>query len=292
MIQLATSKLTDETNAELRRLQNEIDAKVGFASKAAKAKSLWKSSTSNNNAFTEIKEKLISISISVEICNYCELSENNDIEHVYPKSFFPDKTFVWENYLRVCKQCNTGQKLDSFYVLDAEHEPQKLERGIEPPYNDVAFINPRIEDPSRFMVLNLQAFVFDVLPIPILTKKEKKKAEKTLEILELNTRPALIASRENSYEFYYLKLEKLVNILNANSVEEILEITTPVESNLFNPKDSIENVKKTLTEGCRKMVVTHQHPSIWFAIKTVGYKTDNKWTKLFNAFPDALNWNP
>ena len=119
MLQLdSNQKLTPNTQARLTTLQDQVNNEINFSDKSVKAQSLWinKSNSAIDKAtFEEIRAKLKKMCVSVGICNYCEQSEANDIEHIYPKSFFPDFTFVWSNYLLACKQCNTAFKLDKCF---------------------------------------------------------------------------------------------------------------------------------------------------------------------------------
>src|SRR4029077_8233513 len=121
MILLAQSNISHTTNATLNHLQSQIDLESTFQDKVEKAQELWQGksgSKTNIAAFNEVKDKLEEMCVSVKICNYCEQNEANDIEHIYPKSFFPERAFKWDNYLLACKQCNSGYKLDRFSVLD------------------------------------------------------------------------------------------------------------------------------------------------------------------------------
>ena len=123
MIQLATKELSIETEGILRELQATINSKKSFAEKVAEAKALWasKGNIPYKKAFEEIIATLKSMCVSVNICNYCEQNEASDTEHIDPKAFFPERTFIWVNYLRACKQCNTGYKLDKCFVIDADN---------------------------------------------------------------------------------------------------------------------------------------------------------------------------
>jgi uncharacterized protein (TIGR02646 family) len=144
--------------------------------------------------FDAIKQTLKGMCVSTEICNYCEQNEANDIEHVYPKSLFPEMAFQWNNFLLACKQCNTAYKLDSFAVLDADDDIMPIPRGTEPPHSNGAFIHPRMENPADFMILNLGSFKFEFMPG--LDKKAVNKTRNTLDVLQLNARDQLVESRK------------------------------------------------------------------------------------------------
>lgn len=290
MIQLVSKLLSTETQNQLDALQVLVNNESDFEKKAAEAKSLWNKKGSPKErkaAFEEIKTTLISMCVAVETCNYCEQNEANDIEHIHPKSFFPEVAFTWDNYLLACKQCNTGYKLDKCHVLDATNSPITLLRKKAPTVGStIAFINPRIENPNDFMMLNMQTFKFDVFDD--LEIVEKHKAEKTLEILELNERDPLIQARKSAAIFFYERLDRLIKILAAESNEAIYELLTPYD--VLDTTISLEQNKQDIEANHKKAIEQHQHPSVWYAIKIVSSKTNAKWKALFAELPQALNW--
>jgi uncharacterized protein (TIGR02646 family) len=174
MLQLLSKDITKRTKKRLTDLQVRVDRQPNFTQKAKQAKNIWKGKSGSKvgkTAFDEVKATLVSMCVYVEVCNYCEHNEANDIEHIAPKSFYPELAFIWKNYLLACKQCNTALKLDKYYVLDENDDPHRLVRGEEPPFDTHAFINPRVEDPNEYMILNLETFTYSVRPN--LSKKDK-----------------------------------------------------------------------------------------------------------------------
>lgn len=290
MIQLVSKSLSKETQDQLNALQVLVNKESDFEKKAAEAKSLWNKKGSPKErkaAFEEIKAILTSMCVAVETCNYCEQNEANDIEHIHPKSFFPELAFIWDNYLLACKQCNTGYKLDKCHVLDADNSPITLARKKAPTVSStIAFINPRVENPNDFMMLNMQTFKFDIFDD--LEVVERHKAEKTLEILELNERDPLIKARENAAIFFYERLDRLVKILAAKSNAAIQVLLTPYD--VLDTRVSLEENKQNIEANHKKAIEQHQHPSVWYAIKTVSSKTNAKWKALFEQLPQALDW--
>jgi hypothetical protein len=127
------------------------------------------------------------------------------------------------------------------------------------------------------------------MPLPSLSKRDNNKAEKTLAILELNNRDTLIAARRSAAIFYYQRIEKLVEIIKAQSVDAIKNVLTPYED-LIDETQPLQIIKENLQEGFKKDIITHQHPSVWHSIKIVASKTDDKWSNLFEQLPEALNW--
>jgi uncharacterized protein (TIGR02646 family) len=290
MIQLVSKSLSKETQDQLDALQVLVNTKPDFEEKAAEAKALWNKKGSPKErkaAFQEVKTTLTSMCVAVGICNYCEQNEANDIEHIHPKSFFPELAFTWDNYLLACKQCNTGHKLDKCYVLDIANTPVKLVRQEAPIVGaTIAFINPRVENPNDFMMLNLKTFKFDVFEH--LGIVAQRKAEKTLEILELNERDTLIEARETAFEFFYDRLRGLTQMLAADSNEAIEKLLAPHK--VLDTTVSLEQNKEDIEANHKKAIEQHQHPSVWYAIKIVSSKTNAKWKALFEELPQALNW--
>jgi len=290
MLQLASKDLSEAASTRLTRLQSRIDDVSTFAQKAKKSTSLWDNKSTSRigaTAFNEVRDTLSEMCVSVKICNYCEQNEANDIEHIYPKSLFPDQTFVWSNYLLACKQCNTAYKLDSFAVLDPNDDLIPVPRGTEPPNQHGAFINPRKENPANFLILNLGSFKFDLMPG--LSKVDSHKADKTIEVLQLNERDTLIEAREAAAKYYYHRMELLSRILQAVTTNEIDAILTPHDPDVEDTLSLVE-LKAQLTASFKNDIQKCQHPSVWHSIKVVASKTSEKWARLFHEIPDALNW--
>jgi uncharacterized protein (TIGR02646 family) len=289
MRQLVFKQLNVTEQIVLNGLQEKVNDETGFTAKAKKAQTLWdsKGGVVGKAAFLIIAQELYNMCVNVGICNYCEQSEANDIEHIYPKSFFPENTFVWTNYLLACKQCNSGFKLDKCFVLNNSDDVIEVTRGNEPATKTVALINPRLEDPNQYMLLNLFSFKFDI--IPGLSKKDINKAQKTLEILQLNNRDILIATRKNAAMYYYQRMKLLIDILNTKTIAEIEQLLTPYDNLVDNTKTLLV-IKSEFKESFKKHVSTYQHPSVWYSIKTIQSKIDAKWRNIFDTLPEALNW--
>jgi uncharacterized protein (TIGR02646 family) len=289
MIRLDSKDLPPTVQTQLNSLQKKVDAETTFAKKAEKAQRLWdsKGGKRGEEAFEKIVQMLESMCVYVKVCNYCEHSEANDVEHIYPKSFFPEYAFRWDNYLLACKQCNSAYKIDTFYVLDAQDNAVKLERGLQPPYQTFAFINPRTDNPNRFMILNTLNFEFILLPD--LSRGDENKAIKTIEVLQLNNRDLLLAARESAATYYYMRMEKLTHILAASDKHEIFRLLTPYDK-LLNAQLSLEQLKEQLKSSYKKDITTYKHPSVWHSIKVIDSKTNPKWQTIFAQLPEALHW--
>ncbi|OIR13261.1 hypothetical protein GALL_56460 [mine drainage metagenome] len=289
MIPLANKTINSDLIDLLNNLQSKIDSEVLFAEKVKTAQSLWKSKggSAGKKSFEKIKEELYSLCVYEGICNYCEQNEANDIEHIYPKSFFPNYTFKWTNYLLVCKQCNTAFKLDECYCINDDDSVAKVSRGTEPPNQNIAIINPRLEDPNKYMLLNLKSFKFEISTG--LTPAEISKAKYTLEILHLDIRDTLLVARRSALRHYYDMLERLCKILNSASLDELKTNLSPAEER-FDYSKSLSEIKNDVLKSYKAYISTYQHPSVWYSIKLVESKVTPNWIKLFEKIPDALNW--
>jgi uncharacterized protein (TIGR02646 family) len=273
----------------LNDLQNQVNRATSFQAKVAKAKLLWdtKGGQDGKNAFIIIKSELISLCTFVRICNYCEQNEANDIEHIAAKSFFPELAFVWENYLLACKHCNSALKLDKCFVLNAGNELVMLNRGEEPPFPTVAFINPRIENPNDYMMLDMTDCTFKWFTT--LNLQQTNKAIATIQILDLNGRDTLIAARKSAQTYYYRALKYLVELQNASTKTIFRDLLEP-DDERFDFNQTLEALKLEVKQSIKTAITSYQHPSVWYALKMQASKAHPKWKNLFEQLPEALNW--
>jgi len=289
MLQLENKDLLDDIQSVLDELQLKVNQEAGFAAKVEKAQTLWKSkgNTEGKKAFKRVAEELADMCVYVNVCNYCEQNEANDIEHVYPKSFFPSHAFNWKNYILACKQCNTAYKLDKCFVIDTEGDVLEVRRGQAPLYNTVAMINPRTENPLHYMWLNTQTWKFDIQDN--LSKKDFNIADKTLYILQLNERDLLIEDRKNSATYYYERMKTLVEILGANSIRDIENALSPYD-NEIDKTLPVQVIKEQIKGSFKAHLNKFKHPSVWYSIKKIESNATPKWKNIFDRIPEALNW--
>ncbi len=291
MLHLPNKPLSASTKDTLSDLQDSVNQQNIFSLKVGKAQQQWRgkaSSTKKQKAFSEIKEQLTNMCVSTGLCNYCEQSEATDIEHIAPKSFYPEKTFIWENYILACKICNSGYKLDKCSVISAE-KLIYLDRGLQPPSATFhAFINPRIDDPNKYLLLNTQVFQFET--IPSLSTQNEYIALQTLEILKLNERDALVEARKVAYNHYYDSFKYLVGLLETDSIEDLIDLLRPYEDR-FESSKSLQELKNEIKIANQIYISSKiPHPSVWQAIKLIDSKINKKWKALFEKLPEALEW--
>jgi uncharacterized protein (TIGR02646 family) len=291
MLQLASKDLSIAAQKRLTELQAQIDAVPDFAEKVSEAQRLWTNKTGSDagkKTFLEVKETLTEMCIAVKVCNYCEHNEATDIEHISPKSVFPEFAFVWHNYLLVCGTCNTTHKSDKCHVLDPDGNVHEIKRGSgKPPYSTIAMINPRSENPTDFMLLNTATFIFEIIGTDTIAKN---KAAKTIEVLDLNNRDTLKEARKSLHHSFYDTMDRLSRIVKADSIVEIEAILRPHEDLIKGATENIDELKERMKQGYKRYIQTQPHPSVWYAIKMVEAKTNLKWQELFKIIPEALEW--
>jgi uncharacterized protein (TIGR02646 family) len=292
MLHLPSKSLSTTTQNYLDKLQKQVDAELTFEKKALKAKSLWeqkRSSKAGKKAFDEIKEVLKTMCVGIKTCNYCEHDRAFDIEHIYPKSLYPSLAFVWENYLLACKGCNSEYKSDNFAIFKPKGSiiTHILPRNIEPDNDDALLLNPRKEEPTELLRLNLTSQTFFYDPIHDVNSREYLRADYTTECLELNTDESLIVARRNLTKTY---LERLQNCLKAR--ESITFDDLDKATNGFPMSDrtqSFESEKQRILENIKNSFKELSHPTVWFELKRQRDKLQRT-NQLFNQLPEALNW--
>ena len=71
-------------------------------------------------------------------CMYCEDSRGTDIDHFWPLVLFKERTFVWENLLWSCSDCN-------------RHKATRFRVG---PWGGPMLLDPTADDPWDFLYYN------------------------------------------------------------------------------------------------------------------------------------------
>lgn len=123
--------------ARARRFLHQRTEKVtAHDDPRAEAKRLWR--YKRNRAFDEIRQRLGTMATGLERCMYCEDSQGTDIDHFWPKATYPERAFLWENYLLACSHCNSNCKRDQF-PLDAGGQPQLIDPTVDEPLDHLAF---------------------------------------------------------------------------------------------------------------------------------------------------------
>jgi uncharacterized protein (TIGR02646 family) len=171
----------DEIKAEkdknkLKKLQDEKDKLEGKYNCEEVKIALKNSSTKNKCVFCECIP---------DVSNYGE------IEHFYPKSLYPEKTFEWDNLFWSCKRCNNPKlNYDTF---------------------NLPFLHPANDNAEDYF------YYRDLLIEPIVGATKFAAAEATKNICRLNARSEVIAERSKILRQFYensTNIEELLNELN------------------------------------------------------------------------------
>jgi uncharacterized protein (TIGR02646 family) len=235
MIRLPDIALPAATAKQLSEWQRLIDELDDYASQVEEAAKSFKSrNTTTNLTFRVVRETLDEMCAGARRCAYCEDSMADEVEHIRPKAFFPDRTFDWSNYVYACGPCN-GPKNKKFavFVHGLRHDlsRQRDEVPKPPPNGEHLLIDPRSEDPLNFFVLDLMD-TFAFVPKPGLTNSNRDRASYTIEILRLN-RDILLKARKEAFDGYRARLREYASELergapkkNLNSLARLRAVVT------------------------------------------------------------------
>ena len=294
MIQLPSFKVSRNTLQELKRRTFLIQIKGNFAACSQYAKTAWESRTSSKagkEAFKEITDKLLRLSRNHGICHYCEQNTSTDIEHVFPKRWFPLKTFDPKNYLSACGDCNTHNKKDLFAIFIPEGSKTKVVVSEKPENEDACIVNPRIENPMDYFWLDIRTGQFIIHPniATFSTSRVYQKAEYTCNtLLRLNGRnDTLINARKHAIKDYSNLLKQYIRVKISENFEELDEAIDPLDI----PDKSVDfnSEKEAYLGAIKNTIITHSHPTVWFELIRQR-KNYSKLQALFQQAPEALTW--
>lgn len=229
MIRLPAHNLDARLARYLRDWQAEIDGIPAYADRVLAGKSKFSSRNTGRNAtFRHVREVLTRMCQGAKRCGYCEDSAADEVEHIAPKDLYPEAVFSWDNYLYACGPCN-GPKNNQFSVL-AGAPPQLIDVTraagapiTPPPVGHPALINPRAEDPLRFLFLDLlNTFAF--LPVQDLQGADALRAEYTIRVLRLNDRDYLLDARRTAFGTYRARLREYIEEKAAGTAQPALDL--------------------------------------------------------------------
>jgi uncharacterized protein (TIGR02646 family) len=211
MIQIPARALPSELQGMLDDLQAKLDVMSHYTERVEAAKRAWDNKP--RERFRVIRDVLTAMCSGEDRCMYCEDSAADEIEHVRPKSLYPDHTFIWPNYLLSCGPCN-GPKNNRFGVLGrtsrrfVEVARPRHAPVVPPEGGRMMLIDPRRDDPLRFMVLDL-VFPFHFQPLHARGCVARARAAYTIAVLGLNRDP-LPRRRELAYGNYLDRLKAYI----------------------------------------------------------------------------------
>jgi hypothetical protein len=293
MIPLSSKALLPSTLVELARQQRAVNKPGVFADRVAKAQARWKSkagSKAGKLAFAEIIKELIRMTVSDNACSYCEHNEGGDIEHIYPKSWFPERAFVWENYLWACKSCNTTFKNSSFAVFNPNGSTTLVNLTSQtlgpPPTSDGVLLNPRTENPLDYLELDFRAGLA-FTPRLGLSPREHERAIYTRELLHLNRRPELRKARAIAHRHFIGLLREYVDVKGSTTLTELKAVVNI--PHIVDPTRSFARQRAEIMASLRRAVRSHPHPSVWYEIKNQ-HSSIAQAPALFAKALEALAW--
>ena len=271
MIRLPETSLPTETSQALASFQTTVDDESTYPLQVSKAKSLFKAKNKETDpVFKVIRKELTGMCSGARRCCYCEDSCADEVEHIAPKSLYPNRCFDWENYLYACGLCN-GPKDNQYAVFDDVSGEmidvsRKRNDPVVPPRTGVeALINPRKEDPLDLIWLDLETFRF--VPDPNLSEESREwaRADFTVNtVLRLNERELLVAARRTTFQNYLATLEKYVD-----------------DRDLTHDTESMEARKAAIQ--------SMNHRTVWQEMKRQRHFYP-KLQQLFDQAPEALDW--
>lgn len=268
MVQLPDVTLSQRAQRWLLSWQAEIDSLPTFEAKVAFVEQHWANrNRGSNRTFQEIRRVLRGACSGNLGCPYCETSVGKTIDHFRPKAIYPELTFVWANLIPACSDCQSvkGSRFRICRQDTGGHEDLSL--GTEPAAGVALLINPREEDPSEFLELDLATGEF--LERAVEGTPEYARASYTLQLLELNARNELRRARQKAYRTFRLHLEEYAQYKEAEAPE--------VE----------------LNQLCNALLALN-YQAVWEEMKRQVRLYPNFYpelTSLFQRVPEAFDWH-
>lgn len=264
MQQIPPIVLKNGLQQHLQQAQAKIDQLPSYYQKVKQAKVLWlgkKKTNAQKAAFNRIEKAL---QVDNHFCHYCEGKEGNSIEHFYPRGFYPNLTFVWENYLWSCQACNTQYKGAQFAIFQSSDNDQIMplvkDRSFVPPANqDALCLNPRVDDPLDYWYLDLQTGLYTVKTTN--SPREQARAKYTLELLQLNQRPALINGRLKAYQNYQHLLKIWAKTQSNPSPDYLKTILPPKPASFY--KQPTASQQKMAYNYLYQQFIALPYGSVW-----------------------------
>jgi 5-methylcytosine-specific restriction endonuclease McrA len=243
MLDFRRTEVFAKNKSYLDAQQKLIDQEAVYAKRVTVAKEQW--GKKSKPVFDELRKLLESLCPGARRCHYCEDSAADEVEHVWPKSFYPEKTFHWGNYLFACGPCNGAEKGDQFPIFDSAGHVREVVRRrgepvVPPPAGNPVFLDPHEVNPMDYMELDPATGLF--VEIGNSGGADYIRAESTIRILGLNRRDYLSKARRSAFGAYL------------NSAVQYIE-----RKNAGAPRDELKRRRRELQD--------YPHPSVWFEIK-------------------------
>lgn len=240
-----------------------------------------------------IEQKLEANHPTPGLCQYCEFDRNAATEHFFPKKHFPERTFQWDNYLRVCSNCNSKHKSDNFAVFSPKgsamvfHLLNTKSTYPMPPSDDAVLINPRTENPQNYLRLDIGTGVF-IRPDDI-DLRGAEKAKYTVELLHLNMDNNLLRYRQKALDQYQNKLEFYVKVKQAIDFQSLIGALPPAKRAIVVQTNPFSVEKERLLKVLKADIQDDLFPCAWREI--IAQKDFFPTLQsLFSIAPEAETW--
>lgn len=212
MLQISPPQLSDDDLRTLADLQNFIDQEPIYAERVARATTSF--DRKPRALFARVRGALSASSGDLVRCGYCEDSCADEVEHIWPKTFFPGRTFLPENYLFACGICNPAKR-DKFTLLVDQTwidlVLHRRTRGVVECSGTVSgFIDPIRESPLSLIWLDITGRTFHFTPIHDEGTREWERASFTIDTLRLN-REVLVVARRNAYTGFIDRIHRYID---------------------------------------------------------------------------------
>ena len=265
MLRLVDPGIAVDIRAELAELQTKVSDAGDYASQVEAAARTWKAA-SGRSTMDEVRSRLALMCAGAKRCGWCEDSAAGEIDHIRPKSLYPERTFAWENYLLRCGSCN-NKKGRRFAVLVGGTRFTDVTRrqraAIRPPVEaSPVLIDPRREDPLQYLHLDL-ADTFWFADHAGLSEIDQCRARYTIDLLRLN-RDELAEARREGYGNFRARLHEYRQCQADGHSEDAL--------------------RQRAAE-----ILRSAHPTVWREMCRQ-WRTSDELQTLFGAVPEALTW--
>jgi uncharacterized protein (TIGR02646 family) len=295
MIQLRSNfTLSAGAITVLQTLQTTVDSKTNFVEQVKEALRLWNGKP--NAIFSIVRQTLVDLSISDQICHYCEQNEGTDIEHIYTKSHYPSRCFNWDNYILACGKCNTHEKSDDFAIFDPINSSnivklnrQKPDERTKPTTEDGVLINPRAENPLDYLLLNFEPIGKRLIFIPKETNKTSRpyiRADYTIDLLNLN-RDQLATARFQAAKYFISRLTLFADVKAATNFDNLKTAIDDFEP--INTAILFVEERQNILNSIKTDILHYPHPTVWAEMKRQRTQLP-KTNDLFQKVPEALTW--
>lgn len=259
--------------AELVAYQRDVTKHASYAERVKAADDAW-TNRRGNKPIRVVREMLLAMCSGLGRCMYCEDSHAHDVEHVRPKSLYPDLVFAWANFLYACSDCN-GPKGAKFkvHLRDGRIFDVGRKRKAVPPEQLAAdeplvlgeplLLDPRCENPLDFLRLDLDMGVFEEIPSAGLARE---RASFTIDLLGLNEREHLVVARQDTFQ----------------TAESVLVDYVRLKR---------EGAEPAAVTAKRQAIIRQPHRTVWEEMKRQRHPPRRtKLRTLFEEAPEALNW--